>query len=93
MDETWEIAVKESKDGIVRSPGGKIINRDDNWQMGHKPGFEFRKHKKCTEKRGIDRTEFLDEHHISEHYRPELPPDNAGHQYEGSDDLNFWEDE
>ena len=30
--------------------------------MGHKPGYEFRKHRASAQERGIDRKQFLDEH-------------------------------
>jgi hypothetical protein len=90
--QTWQQAVDASEDGIVRSPGGKVINEADDWQMGHKPGYEFRKHKESAEKRGISRKDFLDEHNDPNHYRPELSEDNLGHKFEGSDDLNFWDD-
>ena len=89
---TWELAVSESQDGEVRSPSGKIIKETDNWHMGHKPGYEFKKHRESAERRGISRKKFLDEHNNPKHYRPELPKDNVSHKYEGPDDLNFWDD-
>ncbi len=90
--QTWQQAVDASEDGIVKSPGGKVINETDDWQMGHKPGYEFRKHRSSAERRGISRKDFLDEHNNPNHYRPELPEDNLGHKFEGPDDLDFWDD-
>jgi predicted ribonuclease toxin of YeeF-YezG toxin-antitoxin module len=47
--------------------------------MGHKPGFEFRKHQRSAIERKISRKQFLDEHNNPDHYRPELPSSNRGH--------------
>lgn len=75
MRETaWDNAKKDSPDGIVRDPKtNKPLNKDDPWDMGHKPGLEHRKHMKSAEKRNLTRTEFLDEFNNPSHYRPELP--------------------
>lgn len=43
---------------------GKLY--EDKWDMGHKPGSEFRKHQKDAAKRGISRKEFLNEHNKME---------------------------
>ena len=55
--------------------------------MGHKPGYEFRKHRASAQERGIDRKQFLDEHNDSSHYRPELPSSNRSHSCEDMTDL------
>jgi predicted ribonuclease toxin of YeeF-YezG toxin-antitoxin module len=82
-DEAWENAKKKSKDGKVRDPiTKKEIKPGDKWDMGHKPGYEFRKHQKDAAERGIDRKKFLDEYNDSAHYRPELPSSNRGHSGE-----------
>ncbi len=49
------------------------MNKDEPWDKGHKPGYEFRKHQLSSMERGITRKEFLDEHNNPDHYRPELP--------------------
>ena len=54
--------------------------------MGHKPGYEFRKHRASAQERGIDRKQFLDEHNDSSHYRPELPSSNRSHSCEDMTD-------
>ncbi|MGE7912677.1 HNH/ENDO VII family nuclease [Lysinibacillus xylanilyticus] len=80
-DTVWENAKNE--DGLVIDPlTQKIMNKDEPWEMGHKPGYEFRKHKKSAEEKGITRKEFLDEHNKPEHYRPEIPSSNHSHKDE-----------
>ncbi|WHX51486.1 GH-E family nuclease [Paenibacillus woosongensis] len=54
--------------------------------MGHKPGFEFRKHRKSAQERGISRKQFLDEHNNPDHFRPEKPSSNRSHKDEDHSD-------
>ncbi len=61
---------------------GKFMSKDKAWDMGHKPGYEFRKHQQSARKRGIDRQQFLDEYNDPSHYRPELPSSNRSHKGE-----------
>ncbi len=87
-DKTWEEAKANSPDGIVSDPKtGKPINPNEPWDMGHKPGYEFRKHQASAQERGISRKQFLDEHNDSSHYRPELPSSNRSHSCEDMTDL------
>jgi predicted ribonuclease toxin of YeeF-YezG toxin-antitoxin module len=87
-DEVFEHA--KASDGLVRDPLTKeIINPNEPWDMGHKPGYEFRKHQESAEKRGISRNEFLDEYNNPEHYRPELPSSNRSHKGELLNDSYF----
>ena len=62
-------------------------DKDEPWDMGHKPGYEFRKHRDSARRRGIDRKQFLDEHNNPEHYRPELPSSNRSHAGEDATDT------
>ncbi|WP_257350216.1 T7SS effector LXG polymorphic toxin [Pseudalkalibacillus decolorationis] len=87
-DKVWENAKKS--DGEVRDPlTKKVINKDEQWDMGHKPGYEFRKHQQSATERGISRKEFLDEHNNPDHYQPELPSSNRSHQGEDLTDDYF----
>jgi hypothetical protein len=87
-DKVWENAIED--DGEVRDPlTQEIINKNDPWQMGHKPGYEFRKHQQSAMKRGISREEFLDEHNNPYHYRPELPGSNQSHKGEDMTEQYF----
>jgi hypothetical protein len=89
-DSAFDGAV-EPRTGRVRDPGtGRFIGRDSSWDMGHRPGWEFRKHQRSAETRDVDRQQFLDEHNISSHYRPELPSTNRSHKLEGEED--YWRD-
>jgi HNH/ENDO VII superfamily nuclease with conserved GHE residues len=70
-------------DGAVRDPKTQgEIKPDDTWDMGHKPGYEFRKHQDSAAQREIDRKQFLDEHNNPNHYRPETPNTNRSHTEE-----------
>ena len=77
-NDAWENA--KGSDGYVRDPlTNDIMDPTAAWQMGHKPGYEFRKHQASAETRNIDRKQFLDEHNDASHYHPELPSSNASH--------------
>ncbi|WP_255387574.1 GH-E family nuclease, partial [Listeria sp. ILCC792] len=77
-DEVWNNA--KSSDGIVRDPlTQQPLHVEEPWDMGHKPGYEFKKHQQSAADREIPRKQFLDEHNDPSHYRPELPSSNRGH--------------
>ncbi len=87
-EKVWNDA--KNAEGRVQDPlTGKKMNDDEPWDMGHKPGYEFRKHQTSARERGISRQEFLDEYNKSEHYRPELPESNRSHEGELLDDEYF----
>ncbi|MEI2417236.1 PAAR-like domain-containing protein [Orrella sp. JC864] len=89
-DKVWDAEAKKSKDGVVRDPvTQKRMNKDEPWDMGHKPGYEHRKHVDSAKRRGIDRKQFLDEYNDPSHYRPELPRSNRSHQGELKTDDYF----
>jgi hypothetical protein len=42
--------------GVARDPKtGRFVGEDSNWDMGHKPGYEFWKHQESARQRGISR--------------------------------------
>jgi RHS repeat-associated protein len=85
-DEVWERA--KGPDGLVRDPlTGKVMSKDQPWDMGHKPGHEFWKHQQSARERGISREEFLNEYNNPENYRPEIPSSNRGHAGEDKSDT------
>lgn len=89
-DKVWGQTQKESTDGNVRDPLTKtVMAKHEPWDMGHKPGYEFRKHQASAAERGIDRKQFLDEHNDPGHYWPELPSSNQSHQGEDHTDDYF----
>jgi predicted ribonuclease toxin of YeeF-YezG toxin-antitoxin module len=89
-DQVWAQAEAGAKDGKVRDPLTKqVMAKDEPWDMGHKPGHEFRKHQANAAERGIDRKQFLDEHNDPSHYWPELPSSNRSHQGEDHTDDYF----
>jgi RHS repeat-associated protein len=87
-DKVWEKA--KGRDGKVRDPvTGRVMKKSEPWEMGHKPGYEFAKHRESASQRGISRQEFLDEHNKPAHYRPELPSSNHSHKGE-SKTKTYW---
>ena len=88
-DKVWEAAKKKGKGKVVDPVTGKEMKKTDPWDMGHKPGYEFRKHQKSAEKRGISRKEFLDEYNNPKHYRPELPSSNRSHAGEKRGNIYY----
>ena len=77
-DKVWDSAKKS--DGKVYDPlTRQEMDKDEPWDMGHKPGYEFRKHRDSAYKRQISRDDYLDEHNDPSHYQPELPESNQGH--------------
>lgn len=86
-DKVWSAAKKQ--DGKVYDPLTKEeIKPGDKWDMGHRPGYEFRKHRDDAYKRGISRKQFLNEHNTPSHYWPELPESNQCH--DGEDHSDFF---
>ena len=65
------------------------MSRDNPWDMGHRPGYEFRKHQQSAQQRGISRKQFIDEHNTPDHYRPELPSSNQSHRGENMTNSYF----
>ncbi len=87
-EEVWESA--KGPDGKVLDPvtGTEIIS-EQPWDLGHRPGFEFRKHQRSAMERAIDRKRFLDEHNDPSHYRSEPPVSNRSHAGEDNTDGYF----
>jgi hypothetical protein len=82
----WDNAMKEGK-GTVLSPSGKPLKFEDDWVIGHKPKYEFRKHQESAAKRGISREQFREEYNRdATHYRPETKGDNSSRKYEDRTD-------
>jgi predicted ribonuclease toxin of YeeF-YezG toxin-antitoxin module len=87
-DTVWNSA-KDTR-GSVRDPvTGRYMGKSSPWDMGHREGYEFRKHADSARERGITRKQFLDEHNDPTHYRPELPSSNRGHRGELHTDDYF----
>ncbi|SFV04662.1 LXG domain of WXG superfamily protein [Butyrivibrio sp. INlla21] len=87
-DKVWDNA-KNSNGDVIDPVTKKVMDKSEPWDMGHKPGYEFRKHQQSAESRGIPRKQFLDEYNNPEHYRPELPSSNRSHKGEDITDNYF----
>ena len=95
-DEVWNDAVDDST-GLVKDPlSGATMNKNDPWDMGHRPGMEYWKERDNAINNWLDnreytsRKEFLDIMNDPARYRPELPSSNRSHL--GEDASNdFWE--
>ncbi len=91
-DEVWENAKDEH--GRVRDPQtGRYMSKDKPWDMGHEPGYEFRKYQAYAKEKGMSRKEFIDGYNNIEHIRPELPSSNRSHKCEDMTDKYFGEDD
>jgi HNH/ENDO VII superfamily nuclease with conserved GHE residues len=67
-------------DGKVRKHGtDEEVERNGEWDAGHKPGYEFRKHQGSARERGIPRSQYRDEHNNPDHYRVEDRNRNRSH--------------
>jgi len=82
----WEDAVDPSTDRVRDSVTGRFMSKDNKWDMGHQPGYEFHKHQRDAAERRISRKQYLDEHNEPSHYRPELPSSNRSHRGEDRTD-------
>ena len=84
----WDKAKDEQ--GVVKDPiTKKVMDIEESWDMGHKPGHEFRKHQQSAADRKITRKQFLDEYNNPNSYRPELPESNRSHIGEDKTDFYF----
>ena len=84
-DSVWNSA--KDAQGHVRDPmTGKYMSKNAPWDMGHKPGYEFRKFKGLAEEYHLPRKDFLDHCNDPRIYRPELPSSNRSHFLEDHTD-------
>jgi len=90
VDDVWESA--RQSDGNVYDPNtGQLLewdktkSRNGQWDMGHKPGLEYKKYKNDYLDGKITKKEFLDKHRNPAHYQPEAPGPNRSHKYEQGD--------
>ncbi|WP_417448448.1 HNH/ENDO VII family nuclease [Idiomarina abyssalis] len=95
-DEVWNDAVNPET-GLVNDPLTDIVmKKDEPWDMGHRPGMEFRKERDNAINKWLDnrdyttRKEFLDKLNDPKRYRPELPSSNRSHRDEDATN-DFWE--
>lgn len=87
-EQVWENA--RAPDGNVYDPITKeALDPNRPWDMGHKPGFEFRKHQQSAAERDLTRRQFLNEHNTPGHFRPEHPSSNRSHKGENLTDDYF----
>ena len=57
----WDKAKDEQ--GVVKDPiTKKVMDIEEPWDMGYKPGHKFRKHQQSAADRKITRKQFLDEY-------------------------------
>lgn len=87
INKVWEAA--KDANGKVYDPNtfeeltwDKFKSRYDQWHMGHKPGFEYRKLIDRLKRGQINKQQFLDEYNNPNNYRPESPAANMSHKFE-----------
>ncbi len=94
-DDAWDAAV-DPETGLVRDPlTSGVMNKNEPWQMGHKPMMEYWKERDYAINQWLDnriftpRKDFLDRLNDPSRYRPELPASNQSHLAEDTSNL-FW---
>ena len=88
-DQVWDNA--QDKRGNVYDPlTGTKINEDQSWDMGHKPGYEFKKLQDHATEEGLSRKKFLDIYNDPSFYQPELPRSNRSHKGELGPGIDNW---
>jgi HNH/ENDO VII superfamily nuclease with conserved GHE residues len=87
-NDVWNSAANKQSN-VIDPLSHARMDPSQPWDMGHAPGFEFRKHQLSAADRGISRQEFLDEYFNLKHFRPELPSSNRSHAGEDSSDTYF----
>lgn len=87
VENVWENA--KQKDGNVYDPNtGELLEWDKDksragqWDMGHKPGQEYRKLHQDYMDGKISKEEFLAEYRNPDNYQPEAVSANRSHKYE-----------
>lgn len=86
VDVVWENA--KQKNGKVYDPNtGELLNWDKTskprkWDMGHKPGKEYRKLHKDYMDGKISKEEFLKQYRDPQNYQPEARSPNRSRRYE-----------
>lgn len=82
-------AAKDSH-GRVRDPKtGRYMSKNKPWDMGHKPGHEYRKQIRFAEDNMWTQEEFNEMYNDKRNYRPELPSSNRSHACEDMTDSYF----
>lgn len=61
--------------------------KTEAWDMGHKPGYEFKRLVEYCRANNLSRKEFRDLYNDPKHYRPEKPSTNRSHRLEGTTSL------
>jgi|GEM_PF-3143817 len=90
IEKVWNEAAKNSPDGQVRDPNppheiltwDKARGRYDQWHMGHRKGFEYRKLVDRLVNGEIDFEGFMKEYLDPKNYWPEDPIKNMSHGHE-----------
>ena len=80
-NKVWDAA--KDAHGRVRDPlTGRYMSFNKPWDMGHRPGYEFRTFTSLAKKHGMKRADFLNHYNDVKIYRPELPSSNRCHKLE-----------
>ena len=73
----------KTTDGDYIDPNtGKVISKDGPYDIGHKPGNEWRTRKKMHEQKGSTRKEVIEAENDPNLYQIEDPSSNRSHKYE-----------
>jgi hypothetical protein len=93
IEDVWN--AHKNNNGQVVDPGRNVLTwkpgqkrNGESWQMGHLPGYEYRKLKKLLDDGHITYSQFLKAFNDPSLYRPESRSYNSSHLGEASDDVN-----
>ena len=87
VEDTWKQSMDENGKVFDKNTGEELFwnkaeNRNGQWDMGHKPGQEYRDLHKDYVDGNITKQEFLDTYRDSQNYQAESVSGNRSHKYE-----------
>ena len=68
---------------------GTLIKPGEQWYMGHKEGFEFRKMQLDAAQRGLTREQWIEEQNNPNIYQPELPSTSSRGAHEAPENVSL----
>jgi hypothetical protein len=88
-------ATREAVEAGAAKKGDKFLDAnteeiiEGDYQLGHKPGYEYSKYEKWAEERGMTQEEFNDMMNNPDIYQIEDPISNMSHQFEAPDNVFY----
>jgi RHS repeat-associated protein len=80
-----ERAPKTPEGDFIDPNTGRVIPKEGPFDVGHKPGHEYRKNRIEAAKNGASRKDFIESENNPDHLQLEDPQSNRSHQFEAPD--------